>query len=137
MVGLHDRHARHNEVFGLKRGRPGSKAKHKPVKEYYRDLAKLERRLSEKAEQVEMVPELIEVIGVLAESIEGLDPPNRQLARLAKLASRLAQKVRGVPPNPPWFGDGEAADAARNRPLGPVPFLLLRGSRGLPGFTET
>ncbi len=102
MVGLHDRHARHNEVFGLKRGQPGSKVKHKPVKEYYRELANLERRLSEKAEQAEKVPELIEVIDVLAETIEGLDPPNRQLARLARLASRLDPKsAGGVPPEPP------------------------------------
>ena len=35
---LHTRHAKHNEVLGLKRGEPRPDTRHKPLKEYYREL---------------------------------------------------------------------------------------------------
>lgn len=105
LKGLHDRHAQHNQHYGLKRGEPGSKAVHKPVKEHYRDLRRLQARMEGRVSQLEMVPELVGVIEILAETIEGLDPPNRSLARVARLASKMAEKFQNQehgapPPNP-------------------------------------
>lgn len=113
LKGLHDRHAKFNGHYGLKRGKEGSKAKHKPVKDYYRELQKLQARMENRVNQLEMVPQLIGIIDVLVETIEGLDPPDKKLTKMARLASQLASNAQnenraekdngGVAPKPPTF----------------------------------
>jgi len=108
LKGLHDRHAAHNQHYGLKRGKVGSEAVHKPVKDYYRELQQLQARMEGRVSQLEMVPQLIGIIEVLVETIEGLDPPNRNLARVARLAAQIANNTQdqkqehgGAAPKPP------------------------------------
>lgn len=106
LIGLHDRHYEHNKHYGLKRGEPGSKKKHKPVKDYYRELRALQARMEGRVSQLEMIPELTGIIDVLVETIEGLDPPNKSLTRVARLAASLARKSQekehgGQPPQTP------------------------------------
>lgn len=45
LIELHDRHALHNNKFGLKRGQKKSDKIHKTVKEFYAELAKKEAEL--------------------------------------------------------------------------------------------
>ena len=111
LKGLHDRHAEHNAHYGLKRGKVGSEAVHKPVKDYYRELQRLQARMEGRVNQLEMVPQLVGIIEVLVETIEGLDPPDRSLTRVARLAAQLASNTQnqnqehgGAAPKPPRFG---------------------------------
>ena len=115
LKGLHDRHAKHNAHYGLKRGKKGSEAIHKPVKDYYRDLQALAARMEGRVNQLEMIPELVGIIEVMADTIENLDPPNSRLAKMARLASSVVAKVQNKPeqehggpaPQPPRvFGKG-------------------------------
>jgi len=57
---LHTRHAKHNEILGLKRGKPSSDAVHKPVKEYYAELTKKEQELTQGLEEHNARRELVE-----------------------------------------------------------------------------
>ena len=57
---LHTRHAKHNEILGLKRGKPSSDAVHKPVKEYYEELAKKEQELTQGLEEHKARRDLVE-----------------------------------------------------------------------------
>ena len=119
LKGLHDRHAEHNAHYGLKRGKVGSEAVHKPVKDYYRELQRLQARMEGRVNQLEMVPQLVGIIEVLVETIEGLDPPDRSLTRVARLAAQLASNTQnqnqehGALPQTPRFGKG-AADATKS-----------------------
>lgn len=56
---LHTRHAEHNSKLGLKRGKPSSGAVHKPVKDYYAELDKREKELSEGLEKYKARGELV------------------------------------------------------------------------------
>ena len=98
--------------MGLKRGKVGSEAVHKPVKDYYRELQRLQARMEGRVNQLEMVPQLVGIIEVLVETIEGLDPPDRSLTRVARLAAQLASNTQnqnqehGALPQTPRFGKG-------------------------------
>ena len=56
---LHTRHAEHNQKLGLKRGKPNSGAVHKPVKDYYAELDKREKELTEGLEKYKARGELV------------------------------------------------------------------------------
>jgi len=116
---LHTRHAAHNEKLGLKRGKPNSKAVHKPLKDYYKELEQLRLRMVGRVNQLEMVPEMAAIIEVLADAIEQLDPPNQHLAKVARFASRIATKAKnqehgGPAPQPPRRDGG--GGGGRSRP---------------------
>ena len=59
LKGLHDRHAQHNAHYGLKRGKEGSEAIHRPVKDYYRDLQALAARMERQGKSTRDGPGLI------------------------------------------------------------------------------
>ena len=130
LKGLHDRHAEHNAHYGLKRGKVGSEAVHKPVKDYYRELQRLQARMEGRVNQLEMVPQLVGIIEVLVETIEGLDPPDRSFDTGGQIGGPVEQHPKsksrawGRCPQTPTFWKREGADAARatteNGPSGSI-----------------
>ena len=59
LTELHTKHSLNNVKWGLKRGRAGSGAIHKPVKEHYQEIAKNEAKTAIQAEELERKNALI------------------------------------------------------------------------------
>lgn len=62
LIKLHDRFALANKKFGLIRGKRNSKKLHKPVKEYYNDLVKIEEKITGFDKFQEFYPKLKQTI---------------------------------------------------------------------------
>lgn len=62
LIKLHDRFSLSNQKFGLIRGKRNSKKIHKPVKEYYNDLAKIEEKITGYDKFQEFYPKLKQTI---------------------------------------------------------------------------
>jgi len=59
LKNLHTRHAEHNQILGLKRGKPNSGAVHKPLKEHYQELNQKEQELIKGLEKQKAQEEIL------------------------------------------------------------------------------
>ena len=104
LVGLQDRYALKNNIFGLTRGVKGSKRKHKKLKEYYEEQAKNtlelimenEKFLSKNEKAKELFPKLkkqilenFNTIALLIEVLDGKELTPEEKKAIDKIESSL------------------------------------------------
>lgn len=121
---LHTRHAQHNEVLGLKRGQPRPETRHKPLKEYYRELEAKEaefikatkseqektRLLSQARNYIKAAKEImdaqfndiIELIDIATN--HALNPAETERINKIAASAMKGKSMGGQPPKPPTKG---------------------------------